>query len=154
MVRKYHCLYLPKNEWYVVETNFKWTEKSEKNTCAKINPLTQLSMPSNFKLCVYKKMYLCIVENLAGQFYKLAEKSPNTYAKDRLFKKFLETQLSNSIQNVIIECHQQQYNTIYQCIVAKLCCGQQKVCNWQHRIKTLTENWVSKFFFVMISTTA
>lgn len=99
----------------------------KKNTCAK-NPLNRLSKPSNSKLSP-QKMYLCIVKNLARQFYKLAEKSPNTYAKDRLFKKFLETQLSNSIQNVIIECHQQQYNTIYQCIVAKLCCGQQKVCN-------------------------
>ena len=78
-------------------------------------------------------MYVCIVENLARQFYKLAEKSTNTYAK--YLKKFSETQLSNSIQNVIIECHQQQYNTIYQCIVAKLCCGQQKVCNWQHKIR-------------------
>ena len=94
--------------------------------------LTQLSKPSKTILhyCMYpQKMYLCIVENWARHLYKLAEKSPNTYAKDRLFQKFLETQLSNSIQNVIIECHQQQYNTIYQCIVAKLCCGQQKVCN-------------------------
>ena len=125
-----------------------------KKPCKETDPLTQLAKPSNSKLCTYKKMYLCIVKNLARQFYKLAEKLPNTYAKDRLFKKFLATQLSNSLQNVIIECHQQQNYTIHQCIVAKLCCGQQKVCNWQHRIKTLTENWVSKFFFVMISTTA
>ena len=76
-----------------IETNFKWTEKSEKNTCAKKKPfLTQLSKPSKTILhyCMYpQKMYLCIVENLARQVYKLAEKSPNTYAKDRLLKKFL-----------------------------------------------------------------
>ena len=130
-------IYLPKNEWDKLRQILNGPKSSKRNTCAKINLLTQLSKLSNvsLKTSISKKMYLCIVENLARQVYKLAEKSPNTYAKDRLFQKFLETQLSNSIQNVIIECHQQQYNTIYQCIVAKLCCGQQKVCNWQHRIK-------------------
>lgn len=66
--------------------------KVQKKPVQKINPLTQLSKPLSSKLFMYNSTKKCIsalLKNLAGQFYKLAEKSPNTYAKNSLLKKFL-----------------------------------------------------------------